>query len=76
MQKCDLLDVLEVISYFGSDTFSLTGPMLPTNSYLIACNNSRNFIEDGENYEFALLVARMVHMSHLLGADFKSHDLN
>ena len=50
----DILDVLQIISYLGTYPFALTGPMLPTNSYLIACNNSQNFIEDGENYDVPL----------------------
>ena len=57
VQKNDLLDFFEVILDLGSDPFALAGPMLPTNSFLIACNNSHNFIEDGENCEFALSMA-------------------
>ena len=74
VQKSDILDVLEVISYLGSDPFVLTSPMLLANSYLIACNNSQNFIEDGENCEFDISVAHLGHLSHLLGDDFKYHD--
>ena len=74
VDKSEFLDVLGEISYFGSDPFTLIGPILIANSYLIACNNSQNFIEDGENCEFALSVAQLGHLSHLLGADFNSHD--
>ena len=57
VEKIYLLDFLEVISYFGSDKFSLAFPVLPRDSYLIVCSNSHNFIEDGENCEFSLFMA-------------------
>ena len=41
------LDILEIISYFRSDTFTLIYPYLPTNSYMIACTDTQAF-EEGE----------------------------
>ena len=57
MQRSDILDVMEEISDLGSDPFTLIGPMLLATSYMIACNDSHSFTEDGENCEFPLLVA-------------------
>ena len=47
VQKIDTLDVLEEISYFRSDPFTLICLVLPRNSNLIALNNSHSFIEEG-----------------------------
>ena len=41
------LDILEMISDFRSDPFTLIYLELPTNSYMIACTNTQNF-EEGE----------------------------
>ena len=40
VQKSDTLDVLEEISDFRSDPFSLIDLVLPVNSYMIACTNT------------------------------------
>ena len=40
VKKSDTLDVLEEISYFRSDPFTLIDIVLPTNSYMIACTNT------------------------------------
>ena len=40
VQKSDTLDVLEEISDFRSDPFTLIDLELPTNSYMIACTNT------------------------------------
>ena len=42
------LDILEKISYFRSDPFTLLDLDLPANSYRIACTNIQNF-EEREN---------------------------
>ena len=46
VQKSDTLDVLEEISYFRSDPFTLIDLVLPTNSYMIACTNTRVFLKE------------------------------
>ena len=46
--KSNALDVLEEISGFRSDPFTLFDLDLPTNSYMIACTNIQNF-EEREN---------------------------
>ena len=45
---CKYLDILEIISSFRSDPFTLIDLELPTNFYMIACTNIHNF-EEGEN---------------------------
>ena len=40
VQKSDTLDVLEEISDFRSDPFTLIDLELPANSYMIACTNT------------------------------------
>ena len=49
VHKSGTLDVLEEISYFRSDPFTLIDLELPTNSYMIACTNTQSFVEEGEN---------------------------
>ena len=41
------LDILEIISYFRSDPFTLIDLELPGNSYMIECTNTQSF-EEGE----------------------------
>ena len=40
---------LEIILDCRSDQFTLFDLELPANSYMIACTNTRNFVEEGEN---------------------------
>ena len=49
VKKINNLDILEEILYFGSDPFTLLDVELPTNSYMIECTNTQNFVEEGEN---------------------------
>ena len=46
--RSNTMDILEIISYFRSDPFSLLDIDLPVTSYGIACTNIQNF-EKGEN---------------------------
>ena len=45
---CEYLDILEIISYCRSDTFTLIDLELLVNSYMMAGTNFQNF-EEGEN---------------------------
>ena len=42
------IDILEIISYYKSNQFTLINLELPVNSYRIACTENQNF-EEGEN---------------------------
>ena len=42
------MDIMEIISYYRSDPFTLINLGLPVNSYRIACTKNQNF-EEGEN---------------------------
>ena len=44
----NISDILEIISYYKSDPFTLINLELPVNSYRIACTENQNF-EEGEN---------------------------
>ena len=63
MKKSDSLYVLEEISYFSSDPFTLFDLDLPINSYMIECTNTHNF--EGENCVATITV------EHTLGYDMK-----
>ena len=58
------MDILEIISDYRSDTFTLIDLYLPTNSYMIACTNTKGF-EEGEN------CASTISVEHTLGYDMK-----
>ena len=45
VHKSDTLDILEEISYFRSDPFTLIDIELPSNSYIIACTNTHSFVQ-------------------------------
>ena len=62
VHKSNNLDILEIISDCRSDSFTLIDLELPSNSYMIACTNTRNF-EEGENCASTILV------EHTLGFD-------
>ena len=59
VHKSGTLDVLEEISYFRSDPFTLIDLELPTNSYMIACTNTHSFVEEGENRASTILVEHL-----------------
>ena len=56
------LDILEIISNYMSNPFTLIVLELPTNSYMIACTNTQNF-EEGES------CASTISVKHSLGSD-------
>ena len=45
---CKYLDILEIISGFRIDPFTLIDLDIPTDFYMIACTDNQNF-EEGEN---------------------------
>ena len=61
---CKYLDILEIISYFRSDPFTLIEIELPANSYMIACTDTQGF-EEGEN------CASTISVEHTLGSDME-----
>ena len=48
MHIINTTDILEIISDYKNDPFTLINLELPVNSYRIACTKNRNF-EEGEN---------------------------
>ena len=58
-------DILEIISYYKSDPFTLINLQLPVNSYRIACTKNQNF-EEGEN------CASTISVEHNFGSDLYS----
>ena len=66
VKKSNSMDVLEEISYFRSDPFTLIDLELLANSYMIACTNTHNFIEEGENCASTISVGHLEHFSKLL----------
>ena len=64
VQISNCLDILEMISYFMSDPFTLIYIELPTNSYMIGSTNTQNF-EGGEN------CASTIYVEQTLGYDMK-----
>ena len=56
------LEILEIISDFRSDPFTLIDLELPVNSYVITCTNFQNF-EEGQN------CASIISMEHTLGSN-------
>ena len=62
VQISNSLDILEIISDYRSDAFTLIDLELPTNSYRIACTNIQNF-EEGEN------CASTISVDHTFGFD-------
>ena len=57
------MDILEIISHYRSDPFTLINLELRLNSYRIACTKNQNF--EGENCASTILV------EHTLGSDMK-----
>ena len=62
VQISNYLDILERISYFSIDPFTLIDLELPANSYRIECTKIQNF-ERGENCASTILV------DHTFGSD-------
>ena len=69
VHKSVFLDVLEEISDFRSDPFTLIDLVLPRNSYMIACTNTHSFVGEGENSAFTILVAQLEPLFLILGSD-------
>ena len=63
------MDIMEIISYYRSDTFTLINLELPANSYRIACTKNQNF-EEGENCAPTILVEQSLASDvNLFGSD-------
>ena len=58
------IDILEIISDFRSDPFTLIDLEILANSYMIACTDTQGF-EEGENY------ASTISVEHTLGYDME-----
>ena len=56
VQISNTIDILEIISYYRSDLFTLINLELPINSYGIACTKDQNF--EGENCASTVLVEK------------------
>ena len=69
VHKSNTLDILEEISGFRSDPFTLFDIDLQANSYMIACTNIHNFIEEGENCASIISVGNLEPLFHTLGYD-------
>ena len=69
VQKSNTLDVLEEISYFRSDPFTLFDLEIPSNFYMIACTNTSNFVKEGENCASTISVGHLKPLFHTLGSD-------
>ena len=62
VQISNTMDIMEIISYYRSDPFTLINLELPVNSYRIACTKNQNF-EEGEN------CASTISVEHGFGYD-------
>ena len=71
VQISNSLDILKIISDCRSDPFTLIDIELPSNSYMIACTNTRNFIEEGENCSSTISVGHLEPFFHTIGSDMK-----
>ena len=67
--KINALYFLEEISYFRIDPFTLLDIDLPANSYMIACTNTQNFVEEGENCASTILVGSLGPLFHTIGSN-------
>ena len=68
VKRSDVLDVLEEISYLGSDPSTLKDPILPVNSFLITCTNKQSFVEEGENCASDISMVHLGILFHILGS--------
>ena len=66
--KSNTMDIMEVISDYRSDPFTLINLELPVNSYMIACTKNQNF-EEGEN------CASTISVEHSFGSDMNLLDM-
>ena len=66
---CKYLDILEIISDFRSDPFTLFDLELPATFYMIACTNIQNFVEKGEDCASTILVGHLEPLLHTLEYD-------
>ena len=55
VQISNIMDIMEIISDYKSDPFTLINLELPVNSYRITCTENQNF-EEGENCASTVLV--------------------
>ena len=69
VHKSNTLDILEEISDFRSDSFTLIDIELPGNSYMITCTNTQSFLEEGENCAYTISVENLEPLFHTLGYD-------
>ena len=69
VQKSNTLYILEIISYCRSDPFTIIDLELPVNSYMIACTNTQNFVEEGENCASTISVGHLEPLFHTIGSD-------
>ena len=69
VHKSDTLDVLEEISYFRIDPFTLIEIELPKNSYMIASTNTQSFVKEGENCASTISVGHLEPLFHTIGYD-------
>ena len=67
VQKSNNSDVLEEISYFRIDSFTLIDINLPSNSYMIACTNTQSFVEEGENCASTISVDHLEPLFQTIG---------
>ena len=69
VHKSNNLNILEIISYFRSDPFSIIDLDIPVNCYMIACTNTQNF-EEGENCAYTISVKETLGSDmNLFGSD-------
>ena len=53
----------------GIYPFTLIDPILPVNSYMIACTNTQSFVEEGENCASTISGEHLEPLFHTLGYD-------
>ena len=66
---CESLDILEAISYYGAQAFTLHGPGTSLPFYLITCSSPHSTSKDGD------IMHSPGHLILTLGADFSSYGL-
>ena len=76
VQISNYLDILEIISDFRSDPFTLIDLELPTNSYMIYCTNTMSFVEEGEKCASTISVEHLEPLFHTLGSEMTLFGLN
>ena len=69
VQKSNTLDVLEEISYFRSDPFTLFDLELPSNFSMVTCTNTQNLVEEGESCASTISMGNLEPLFHTLGSD-------